>query len=200
MSCVARLRLGGGGEGVEVLHELGLVHTLRGDPVEDGLGFLQALALDVDGIEHLGVQLLDQAHRFQGVEEALLGCEAAMERDRHASEQYVLGQVLHPGFQRGFEGVAVRAVVPEEFDHLDLAGRCLDRRRLVQRQVLRAGLWHAAHHLGRGSGLGPDRRSQNGTAGQGKVTTFHLQVLLGIRIRGRSAGKVQRCARTRAVS
>jgi hypothetical protein len=37
------------------------------------------------------------------------------------TERHVGGQLLDPGFQRRLERKAVRAAVPEELDHLDLA-------------------------------------------------------------------------------
>ena len=45
------------------------------------------------------------------------------ERHRHAAEGHVGRQLLRPGVERRLERVAVRAAVPEELDHLDLAGR-----------------------------------------------------------------------------
>ena len=91
---------------------------------------------------------------LQRVEEALLGGERhLLEPDRHPAQHHVGRQLLRPGLERRLEGVAVRALVPEELDHLDLAGGG-HRRRLLQADVVRA--------LGRPAAPGARRRQGRG--------------------------------------
>ena len=48
--------------------------------------------------------------------------EAGDLKQADAAELRVLGHFLDPGIEHGFELIAVRAAVPEEFDHLDFSG------------------------------------------------------------------------------
>ena len=99
----------------------------------------KAHALLMDRAEDLAVQLRQQADGVERVEKALLRAERLLaEPHRHAAKGDVGGKLLAPGIERRLEGVAVRALVPEELDHLDLAGRCRARHRIRQSQVVRA--------------------------------------------------------------
>jgi hypothetical protein len=120
------------------------------------------------------MDFVELAHGFQGVEQALLGYEVVAEGDRHTLDHHIGGILLDPGFQLGLKGIAVRAGIPEELDHLDLAGRCLYRHALVQRQVVRAIL---------GLFLGVGRQGQagccqRGSGAEGKIASLHVSSLL----------------------
>jgi hypothetical protein len=71
-------------------------------------------------VEHLAVQV-DQAPSPPACSTgAARGQSLSRKSHRHAAQRHILGQALDPLFERGLEGVAVRAAVPEELDHLDL--------------------------------------------------------------------------------
>src|SRR6185369_12121652 len=73
----------------------------------------------VDGVEHLLLQLVDEPHRLERVVDLGVRLPAA-DRGMHALEGDVLRQLREPRPDRRLDRVAVRAAVPEEFDHLDL--------------------------------------------------------------------------------
>jgi hypothetical protein len=75
----------------------------------------------VDGGEDLAVRRLELADLFQRVEELLRHLVARGEAHRHAAKGHVGRQLAGPGFEHRLEGVAVRALVPEELGHVDLA-------------------------------------------------------------------------------
>jgi hypothetical protein len=102
----------------------------------------------VDRIEERTVQLVEQSHRLEGIEDGGVVRPALVEHRGHAPEFHVLWQRLQPGLELGLEVVAVNASVPEELEHLDLV-RGLDRLRRVELQVVGAlrerGEWGQGH-------------------------------------------------------
>ncbi len=110
-------------------------------------------------MEHARVQLGQQAHGFQGVVQPLLGLEIRAETNRHALERHLGRQALEPRIELRLKGVAVRAAVPKEFHHLDLARCRLGGRRLAEHQVI------LARHPRLGGGRGAGRRSRRGCGG-----------------------------------
>ena len=95
--------------------------------------------------EDLALELVDLAHRLQRVVQALLRLEVVAGRRTGTRLNTTCGrQLLDPGLQPRLEGVAVRAVVPEELDHLDLAGRRIDRRRACPAPGTRCRPWARA--------------------------------------------------------
>jgi hypothetical protein len=102
------------------------------------LGRAQPGAVVVDRREHLAVQGRREAERLERVEQALLGGERHfLEPDRHPAQHDVARQLLRPRLETRLERVAVRALVPEELDHLELARR-RDGRALLQADEVRA--------------------------------------------------------------
>ena len=79
------------------------------------------LVLHVEAVEGLRVHRIDQPQRLPRVEDLLVDFLERVELHRHAAEVHVGRQLGDPRLDRGFEGEAVRAAVPEELDHLDLA-------------------------------------------------------------------------------
>ncbi|MNP38892.1 hypothetical protein D3C76_1324380 [compost metagenome] len=82
--------------------------------------------------------LLD-LHAFEGDEQLAVDVPQAAEHGRDTHEVDVGRELLRPGIESRFELVAVRAAVPEQLHHLDLA-RDGHRNRAAQLDVLLAGL------------------------------------------------------------
>ncbi|MNC45404.1 hypothetical protein D3C75_943650 [compost metagenome] len=93
----------------------------------------------MDGSEHGVVHLGFHAHRLEGQEHLAVNVPQAAEQRRDAHEVDVFRQLLGPRLDGRLELVAVRATVPEQLDHLDLAGLG-HRYRAAQFDVLLAGL------------------------------------------------------------
>ncbi|MPM31711.1 hypothetical protein SDC9_78268 [bioreactor metagenome] len=164
----------GGVEGVVGFLELGNVHALLADPFEDQLVLVQRQAFHVHGAEHGGVQLGQQLHGFEREVQLLLRHEAGIEGHGHAANRHVGRGALHPGFERGLKGVAVRAAVPEELDHLDLASRRVGGRGLLELDEILAFLELARLGLsGQGQGQAHGGGSHGTGRGQGKLAAFH---------------------------
>ncbi len=84
---------------------------------------------------HLGFR----AHRLEGQEHLAVDVPHAAEHGRDAHEVDVFRQLRGPRLDGRLELVAVRAAVPEQLDHFDLAGLGY-RYRAGQFDVLLAGL------------------------------------------------------------
>ena len=159
--------LAGDAKGLVGFLELGAVDALLGDPGKQHFGFVQALALGLQRLEHLGVHLVERgrAHGLQRVVDALQRLEAALKAHVHHAHRHILGRRLLPGLEGRLEVLAVRAAVREELDHLDLPRRRIDRRALLQRHIARPRL--GVGRQGQQAG-----HSDKGSA-QGEFTTFH---------------------------
>jgi hypothetical protein len=88
------------------------------------------------GLEHLGVHLVDLAQRFQRQVQVGFRIVGAAERQVHALQDDIVTLLFDPLFELRFQRIAVRAVVHEELDHLDLLADRLHRLRLSERHVL----------------------------------------------------------------
>jgi hypothetical protein len=75
----------------------------------------------VDGVEERPVQLVEQPHGVEGVEDRRIVRPALVEDRRDAPELDILRKLLQPGLDLRLEVVAMNAAVPEELEHLDLA-------------------------------------------------------------------------------
>ena len=80
----------------------------------------QRVAVDVDFLEHLAVQLVELAQALERVEQTRQRAVAFAPGDRHAREADVRGLGLLPRLDQRIERIAMRAGVPEELQHLDL--------------------------------------------------------------------------------
>src|SRR6185503_5680170 len=123
-------------EGLDRGLELLLVDALLLQPGVQLLGLVGAQAIAVDGVEEGPVDLVEDAHGLEGVEDRGVVAPALVEDGGHAAELDVLGQRLQPRLDARLEVVAVDAAVPEELEHLDLA-RGLDGLRRVELHVRR---------------------------------------------------------------
>jgi len=102
----------------------------------------------VHGVEQRLVQTLLLADCLERIVGARSFRILFVEHGRDAAEMRVLGQFFKPGREHGLEGVAMRAAVPEELDHFNLAGDIGRLRRgklpiLDARSGLGLGLCHA---------------------------------------------------------
>lgn len=126
------------GERVEGGEELVLVHTLSGEEVGHLVLIGQTLVLVLDGIEHRSMNLVLDAHGFEGQEHLAVCIPRATEHGRYALEVDVLRQLFSPRVDGRLEVVAVWAAVPEQLDDFDLA-RHGNRNRVAQLDVFLAG-------------------------------------------------------------
>src|SRR3989475_536730 len=101
------------------------VHVLLGEPVRDpfgeGIAAQPHPALLVDGVEQRSVQPFELSDGLQRVENPRIDGPVVVQNSRQALELHVARQSLRPGFEVGLQRVAVRAAVPEKFEHFDLA-------------------------------------------------------------------------------
>jgi len=79
------------------------------------------------------------AHGLQRDEQLAVRVPDAAEHGGDALELHILRQLLGPGLDHRFELVAMRAAVPEQLDHLDLA-RVGNGHRTAQLDIFLAGL------------------------------------------------------------
>ncbi len=158
---------------VEDLRKLRPVHALSGHPVGDRPRRGQRLAVDVDGLEHLGVQAFDEVHGLQRVVQALHGHEGRAEGHRHAAQHGATGLALVPVFQQRLEVEAVDARVGKELDHLDLACRRFHGHGFAQAHVF--GALFGSDPLGQGRQAGA-----GGEQGQGEIAAKHETALQGL--------------------
>src|SRR3990167_1017179 len=131
-------------ERVEGRQELVLVDTLSSNKVSHFVRFGQALALFLDRFEDGVVDLVLNTHGFQGQEQLAVGVPWATEHGGNATEGNVLGQLFSPWVDSRLERVAMRATVPEQLHHLDLAGY-RNRNRIRQ---LNIGFTGFKRHIG----------------------------------------------------
>src|SRR5438876_2875413 len=119
----------------------GHVYLLLGEPVRhpfgEGFAVQPYAALLMDGVEQGSMQPIELSDGLQRVENPGIDRPVVAQNSRQALELHVARQSLHPGFEVGLERVAVRAAVPEELEHLDLA-RGLDGLGRVQFDVIDA--------------------------------------------------------------
>src|SRR2546427_11413813 len=112
-------------ERVESSVVFGHVHVLLREPVRDPFGEGVAAqphpALQVDGVEQRSMQPLELSDGLQSVENPGIDGPVVVQNSRQALELHVARQSLRPGFEVGLQSVAVRAAVPEKFEHFDLA-------------------------------------------------------------------------------
>ncbi len=134
---VGSLQCGLHGEGVVGLLEVAFRNpVLRHERRLDALGFRrvvrvggnQWIAVDVNFLEDLAVQLIQFAHAVQRVVQPRQGTMACVPHHMNARKADVGRLGLLPRFDQGVDRIAVRAGVPEKLQHLDLPGG--DRRRL----------------------------------------------------------------------
>src|SRR5699024_6710826 len=92
----------------------------------------------VDGVEDPAVQLVEHAQFPFGVEQARVEAAAVVEHHRHAPEDDILRQLPLPLLHDTVKGVAVRATVEEELDHVNAAILGMRHRRF-ERLVMLAG-------------------------------------------------------------
>src|SRR3989440_7445311 len=101
------------------------VHVLLGEPVRrpfsEGIAAQPHAALLVNGVEQRPVQPLELSDGLQRVENPGIDRPVVVQNSRQALELHVARQSLRPGFEVGLQRVAVRAAVPEELEHFDLA-------------------------------------------------------------------------------
>ncbi|MCY1413521.1 hypothetical protein D9M71_289540 [compost metagenome] len=119
------------GKGVEGGEELVAINTLSGEEVSHLFRLGQVLALNLNGFEHRSVNLVFNTHGFEGQEHLAVGIPRATEHRRDPLEIDVLGQLLDPWIDHRLEAVAVRAAIPEQLHHFDLA-RYRHRNRVLQ--------------------------------------------------------------------
>ena len=98
----------------------------------------QLALLVVDGVEHGVMHALLDTHGLQRDEQLPVNIPDAAEQRRDTHEVDVGRQRLDPRIEGRFELVAVRAAIPEQLDHLDLA-RLRYRYRVAQLLVLATG-------------------------------------------------------------
>jgi hypothetical protein len=107
------------GEGVESGQELVLVHTLGGEEVSHVLRLGQALALFLDGIEYRAWTLCStpMASRVRNI-----GRGHPTPPNMAGTLEVDVGrQFFDPRIDGRFKSVAMRAAVPEQLHHFDLA-------------------------------------------------------------------------------
>src|SRR5690606_22548985 len=126
-------------EGVEGLEERLAIDAVAGDQISHLLRRFQLIALIVIGVEHGIMHRLLDVHRFQSQEQLSVQVPGTAEHGRNALEIHVVRQLLDPWVDDRFELVAMRAAVPEQLHHLDLA-RISHRHRRLQFDVFLAGL------------------------------------------------------------
>src|SRR5471032_2361749 len=109
------------GERVERLKELGFIDALSGDEIGHVVRLEQALAFFLDGVEHSSVHLVLYTHGVQGDEELAMGIPWATEQGRDTNEIYIHRQFVDPRINDRLKSIAMRATVPEQLHHFDLA-------------------------------------------------------------------------------
>ncbi|MNL30206.1 hypothetical protein D3C87_1519280 [compost metagenome] len=122
----------------------------------------------MDRLEHLAVQRVQLAQRLQRIEDLGVRQQVVAEGHRHALEHHVLALLAGPGFQLRLEVVAVRAAVPEELGHFDLARRHR-LGRLQHRVVLALG------RCGHGCGRSHQQTAHGGDSGEESGDFLHLR-------------------------
>jgi hypothetical protein len=124
----------------------------------------------VDGVEERPVHFAYNAQGVERVVDASVASPLGVEHGRDSAELHVRGQGRDPLFQQRLERVAVRAAVPEELDHLDLALR------LHRLAGLEFGVVHAGSGLAR-LGVGAERREAE-REDEGAAAKIHLSLPL----------------------
>ena len=134
-------------EGVVGLQEGVFIHTLSGEELGHFIGAGELLAVFLDGFEHRSVDLGFDTHGLQGDKHLPVQVPHATEHGGHANKIHVIRQLGDPRIDGRLEVVAMRAAVPEQLHHFDLA-RLGHGNRAAQLHVLFArldilGLGHA---------------------------------------------------------
>ena len=170
---VSFLSLGLHSKRIEHRHEAGAVDALLGHKITDEFGLVELQTFGMHGVEHLGMQRGDQTQRFDRKVKPLVDPERILaEGDRDAAEGDIGRQLGGPGGEIGLEMVAVRAAVPEELDHFNLAGRRRHGGGLAQLHVVRA--FDRPLRLGHARQCGAQSGQASHAKGvQRKLTTVH---------------------------
>ncbi|KGC57480.1 hypothetical protein DM47_2385 [Burkholderia mallei] len=166
-------------ERVVRIEELLLVDALRREEVGLCLWRQQVVLFLVDRVEHGGRHLLGDAERRERIEQLRVRDEIVAERHRHALERDLVALLLHPGLDRRLELVAVRAAVPEELDHLDLAGGRGHRLRRLHHLEILAGDGRGGRRL---------REARDEAQGQEQRAKQFFHVRTFNRLRGNEVG------------
>ncbi|MNN35414.1 hypothetical protein D3C81_1492640 [compost metagenome] len=119
------------GERIEGRQEFILVDALCGQEICHVILVGQLFMFFLDRFEHRSMDLVFDTHRFEGQEQLAMCIPRATEHGRDTDEVHVGRQLLGPGIDHWLEGVAMRAAVPEQLYHFDLA-RYGDRNRIAQ--------------------------------------------------------------------
>jgi hypothetical protein len=114
-----------------------MVSTAKESKVSQSVAGVHPLAANVDGLEQRPVNPLYGLEQLCRVVGAGVDLPAVTEDGRHAAHLHVVGLALHELLHRRQEAVAVRAAVPEELHHLDLARGVGGLRRLHQLELAR---------------------------------------------------------------